>query len=76
MEQKDYYKINDDSIMCTDCTFCDNCEEHFNQCVANYQHEDKPVHLMCCEYLHWNTMSDDEKAFFLQEVLPHKFKRN
>ena len=74
MINDDYTKISDDTIKCKDCAFDEDCEERFNTCVANYQHEGKSVHLKCCELIHWNTMTEDEKTFFLQEVLPNKYK--
>lgn len=75
MNKEDFVKIGEDTIRCDECAFfCEDCEDRFTQCVANYQHEGKPVHLKSCEYLHWNTMSDKEKAFFLQDVLPHESK--
>lgn len=67
--------IGEDSIHCDECAFFEDCEDRFTQCVANYQHEGKPVHLKSCEYLQWNTMSEESKAFFLQECLPHEYKR-
>ena len=55
-------------VCCDECVFCENCEDRFTQSIVNYQHEGNCVHL------HWNTMSEESKAFFLQECLPHEYK--
>lgn len=67
MNKEDFIKISEDSIRCDECTFCEDCKDRFTQCIANYQHEGKCV-------LHWNTMTEESKAFFLQECLPHEYK--
>lgn len=67
----------DDTIFCDKCSFDENCEELFTECVANYAkteeyNPDEICHLKYCERIFWNELSDEEKQYFINEVLKKK----
>lgn len=62
---KKLLEATDDTIRCENCAFNENCEDHFDECVANYSKDEtytKACHLKYCELIHWNELSEDEKS--------------
>ena len=44
-----YNKVGENSLRCWNCIHNEDCEEKFNDCVANYVLNDKVVHDKTCE---------------------------
>ena len=72
MKHDDYLETKDDTIHCENCTFNEDCEKYFNNCVSNYAKNyetGESCHLKYCEMIHWNELEEDQQAYFLQNVL-------